>query len=281
MCEAERAADRELGMGDKESCVPSHDSGACEPSSEEDGPPEVKADRADNLHALEEELGYAFTDIRLLDLSLTHKSFLGGEGQHSECNERLEFLGDSVLAMVVNLFLYSKFPEYTEGQLSKLKAVIVSRTTLALVAAELGLGDFIRFGPGETATGGSEKSSNLANALEALIASVYLDGGLEKAGELILSILADTVYELDSNELKRDYKTALQEYWQASYRNPPVYTVVAETGPDHDKRFEIEVELADEPHGRGVGKNKKQAEQKAAEKALEAMLNRRREDSGQ
>lgn len=231
--------------------------------------------RIQNLHTLECKIGYTFNDIRLLDLSLTHKSSVG---VNSECNERMEFLGDSVLEVVVSSFLYSSFPEYTEGQLSKLKAVVVSRSTLSLVARELGLGSFIRFSAGEVATGGSEKPSNLANALEALIASVYLDGGIEKAQEFILSILEGKIYELDRDELKRDYKTALQEYWQAGSRKPPAYTVIAETGPDHDKRFEIEVKLAGEPYGRGIGRSKKEAEQKAAEKALETIFNRRREN---
>ena len=252
-----------------------------EPSADQRETTETDEDRLETIRTLERKIGYEFADICLLDLSLTHKSFVGGEGEHFECNERMEFLGDSVLGLVVNTFLYNEFPRYTEGQLSKLKAVAVSRSTLALCAKELGLGDFIRFGAGEMATGGSEKPSNLANALEALIASVYLDSGLEGAGKFILSILEDKIYELDRDELKRDYKTALQEYWQAGSRKPPAYTVVAETGPDHDKRFEMEVKLAGEPYGIGTGKNKKEAEQKAAEKALEIMFNRRREDGDQ
>ena len=251
----------------------------CSQSLEQPGHRKIDADRLEQLRTLQQKIGYIFNDIYLLDLSLTHKSFVGNEGEHSECNERMEFLGDSVLELVVSLFLYSKFPKYTEGQLSKLKAVAVSRATLALCAKEMGLGSFIRFGVGEMATGGSEKPSNLANALEALIASIYLDGGFKKTEKFIFSIIEDEIYELDSDELKRDYKTALQEYWQASFRKPPVYTVIAETGPDHDKRFKIEVKLADESYGSGIGRNKKEAEQKAAEKALETILNRRREDS--
>ena len=212
---------------------------------------------------------------------LPSRAFLGNSGSHFQCNERMEFLGDSVLELVINSFLYSIFPRYTEGQLSKLKAVAVSRSTLALCAREMDLGSFIKFGVGEMMTGGSDKPSNLANALEAIIASVYLDGGLEKAKIFVLNILADEVYELDSDEMKRDYKTALQEYWQAGSRKPPVYKVIAETGPDHDKRFEIEVRLAGEPYGRGIGKNKKAAEQKAAEEALETIFNRRREDGNE
>jgi ribonuclease III len=252
------------------------------PSSlEEEVPAELNEERLEKLHELECKIDYTFADIHLLDLSLTHKSFLGGNSEQTECNERMEFLGDAVLEVVISSFLYGNFPQYTEGQLSKLKAVAVSRSTLALCASEMGLGDFIRFGTGEMATGGSKKPSNLANALEALIASVYLDANLEKAGKFILSILEDKVYELDRDELKRDYKTALQEYWQAGSRKPPKYIVVDETGPDHDKRFEIEVTLAGEPYGRGTGRNKKEAEQRAAEKALETIFNRRRENEAE
>ncbi len=248
------------------------------PSLEQESYAVLDAERLEKLHELECRIGYSFADVSLLDLSLTHKSFLGGNGDHSQCNERMEFLGDTVLDVVISSFLYSKFPQYTEGQMSKLKAVAVSRFTLALCAAELRLGEFMRFGIGEMATGGSEKPSNLANALEALIASVYLDADLQKAREFILSILEEQIYELDRDELKRDYKTALQEYWQAGSRKPPRYVVIKETGPDHDKRFKMEVKLAGEPYGTGVGKNKKEAEQKAAEKALETIFNRRREN---
>ena len=261
-------------MNQKDSSVPVSPQPCLERADQE----ELDAERLEKLRELEHRIGYIFSDVRLLDLSLTHKSFLGGLGDHFECNERMEFLGDAVLEVVVSSFLYNEFPEYTEGQLSKLKAVAVSRSTLAHSARELELGGFIKFGAGEIATGGSGKPSNLANALEALIASVYLDSTLEEAGNFILSILEDKIYELDRDELKRDYKTALQEYWQAGSRRPPRYTVIAETGPDHDKRFEIEVKLAREPYGRGIGRNKKEAEQRAAEKALETIFNRRRED---
>jgi ribonuclease-3 len=241
----------------------------------------IPMDRLEKLRELERKIGYTFNDINLLELALTHKSYVGGEGEHFECNERMEFLGDSVIGLVVNSFLYNKFATYTEGQLSKLKAVAVSRSTLALCARELGLGDFIKFGAGEIATDGGGKTSNLSNALEALVAALYLDGGLKNSEKFVLKILKDKIYELDSDELKRDYKTALQEYWQAGSRKPPSYIVIAETGPDHDKRFEIEVRLAGESYGRGTGRNKKEAEQKAAEKALETMLDRRKENGSE
>lgn len=229
-----------------------------------------------NLHKLEDEIGYNFKDINLLMQSLTHKSSILGSDDYSKCNERMEFLGDSVLELIISSFLYKQFPLYTEGQLSKLKAVIVSQSVLASCSRELGLGEYLRFGQGEIATGGKEKSSNLANALEALIAALYLDGGFFEAEKFIIRIFKDKIYELDRDEMKRDYKTALQEYWQAITQKSPVYTVVSQSGPDHNKRFEIEVRLSGESYGRGIGRNKKEAEQRAAEKALEIIFNRRR-----
>ncbi len=232
------------------------------------------------LHKLEDSIGYYFKDINLLIQSLTHKSSILGSDDYSKCNERMEFLGDSVLELIISSFLYKEFPLYTEGQLSKLKAVVVSQSILASCSRELGLGEYIRFGVGETATGGKEKPSNLANALEALIAALYLDGGFLEAEKFVVRILRDKIFELDRDEMKRDYKTALQEYWQSISQKSPVYTVVSQSGPDHDKRFEIEVKLSGESYGRGIGRNKKEAEQRAAEKALEIIFNRRREDKG-
>lgn len=235
---------------------------------------------AQELHKLEDNIGYCFKDINLLIQSLTHKSFILGNDDYSRCNERMEFLGDSVLELIISSFLYKEFPLYTEGQLSKLKAVVVSQSVLASCSKELGLGEYIRFGQGEAATGGKEKPSNLANALEALIAALYLDGGFFEAEKFVVHILKDKIFELDRDEMKRDYKTALQEYWQSISQKSPVYTVVSQSGPDHDKRFEIEVKLSGESYGRGIGRNKKEAEQRAAEKALEVIFNRRREDKG-
>lgn len=232
------------------------------------------------LHKLEDDIGYNFKDTNLLIQSLTHKSSILNSDDYSKCNERMEFLGDSVLELIISSFLYNQFPLYTEGQLSKLKAVVVSQSVLASCSRELGLGEYLRFGQGEIASGGKEKSSNLANALEALIAALYLDGGFIEAEKFIIRIFKDKIYELDRDEMKRDYKTALQEYWQSITQKSPVYTVVSQSGPDHDKRFEIEVKLSGESYGRGIGRNKKEAEQKAAEKALEIIFNRRREDKG-
>jgi ribonuclease-3 len=224
----------------------------------------IDHNRFEELYALEYKISHVFNDIQLLDQALTHRSALTCNDIYSRCNERMEFLGDAVLDLVVSSLLYKEFPDYAEGQLTKLKAVVVSQSILTFCSRELGLGEYIRFSP--------------ANALEALIAAIYIDGGLKSAEDFIIRILSGEILELDKDEMKRDYKTALQEYWQASSQKPPVYKVVSEIGPDHDKRFEIEVILSGESYGIGIGRNKKEAEQKAAEKALETIFHRRREN---
>lgn len=231
----------------------------------------------EKLRTLQKKIDYSFKDISLLEQALTHRSSIP-DGSYSRCNERMEFLGDSVLNLVISSFLYGEFPEYTEGKLTKLKAVVVSQPILASCSRELGLGELIKFGHGEILTGGKNKPSNLANALEALIGAIYLDGGFEPSRRFILSIFKDKIAELDKDETKRDYKSALQEYWQLCYQESPVYTVINQTGPDHDKRFEVEVRLSGKPYGIGIGKSKKEAEQRAAEKALEIILQERREN---
>ena len=180
-----------LQSNDKLDLFPSNDEGAVSTeqtiSNEFNG---IIKERLKRLNILENKIAYNFSNPELLRLALTHKSFIVGDANYLNCNERMEFLGDSVLALVVNSFLYDNFPEYNEGQLSKLKAVAVSRSTLASCARELDLGSFMLFGPGELFSGGSDKSSNLSNALEALIAAIYLDGGLGSAKEFIFRIFA-------------------------------------------------------------------------------------------
>ncbi len=228
-----------------------------------------QSERFSQLYDLEKRLGYRFQDTSLLELALTHKSAAYEVDTELEYNERLEFLGDAVLEIVIRTFLYKNFPEYTEGQLSKLKSVVVSQPILALCAKELDLGKYIVFGPSQNTSDGRENEANLADTLEAIIASIYLDGGLKFARCFVLKILEDKIRQLAQDEIKYDYKTALQEYWQSTTHQLPVYSVVAETGPEHEKIFEVEVILGDTPYGRGVGRNKKTAEQQAAKTALE------------
>lgn len=228
-----------------------------------------KKERLSELYELEKQFGYRFQDISLLDLALTHKSVAYEVDANVEYNERLEFLGDAALEISICTFLYKTFPEYTEGQLSKLKSVVVSQPILALCAKELNLGKYIVFGPSQNTTNGRENEAHLADTLEAVIASIYLDGGLKFARCFVLKILEDKIRQLAQDEIKYDYKTALQEQWQSTAHQPPVYSLIAGTGPEHEKIFEVEVILGDTSYGRGVGKNKKTAEQRAAKVALE------------
>ncbi|WP_447977819.1 ribonuclease III [Candidatus Nitrospira bockiana] len=217
-------------------------------------------------------VGYVFRDPALLDEALTHKSHVNEvkpkQGKH---NERLEFLGDAALTLVVSERLVEMFPDSTEGELSKFKARLVSEPLLAGAARRLDLGALLRLGRGEELTQGREKPSLLANALEALVAAVYLDGGLEAARRFILRVLEQEFQELQSHggpALLQDYKTRFQEWCQKRYDTLPHYRLVKEVGPDHQKTFEVHLVVNGDVLGVGVGRSKKEAEQMAARQAL-------------
>lgn len=217
----------------------------------------------------EQRIGYTFARRDLLRRALTHKSY-SHEAKNFEVrhNETFEFLGDSVLGFVIGDLLFQKFPELDEGALSKMKAYLVSAPSLARKARDYGMGDVILLGVGEEKTGGRKKDSLLANLFEALIAAVYLDGGIEPARRLIETTFKDEIHAIDEeNLLFQDYKTALQEVAQAKGLQLPEYSVVEEVGPDHDKRFVIEVKLGGRV-ARGEGTSKKEAQQQAARHAL-------------
>ncbi len=222
------------------------------------------------LQEIAHRLQVEVSDYGLLRQALTHKSFLGEEAQ-ALSNERLEFLGDSVLGLIVAEYLFTQFPERTEGDLAKAKAVAVSEPVLAESAKNLGLSDMLLMSAGEEASGGRERHSILADTFEAVVAVIYLDCGLESAREFILRALESILIDIERKEHIRDYKTLLQEHTQGFYKKAPSYTVVEERGADHDKTFTIEARLDDVPLGRGEGKSKKQAEQAAALQALERM----------
>lgn len=207
-------------------------------------------------------------DLELLGQALTHRSYLG-EKPGAISNERLEFLGDSVLGIVVAEYLYMRFPDHTEGELSKAKAVAVSEPILAESAKNLGLPDFIFMSSGEESSGGRNRFSILADAFEALVAVIYLDSGLEAARQFVLRALESILIDIERQEHIRDYKTLLQEHTQGLCKKAPRYVVVEERGADHDKTFLTEARLGDTVLGRGEGKSKKQAEQAAALEALE------------
>jgi len=192
-------------------------------------------------------------------------------GEGGEDNERLEFLGDAVIDLVVSEYLMSRFPQAREGDLSKLRAAVVDEAGLASMSRSLSLGELLRLGRGEEMTGGREKASLLADAMEAVIASVFLARGLAGAHALVDRFLGEAYARAETGTLDRDWKTQLQELGQARHRSSPRYRVVAEVGPDHAKTFEIEVELRGTVLGRGSGRSKKDAEQAAARVALEAL----------
>jgi len=225
------------------------------------------------LSDIQTKIGYVFRKPELLQTALTHKSFSqGSQDKTEQDNERLEFLGDAVLALVVSEYLVTILPHADEGELSKIKAFLVSRPSLAKVATRLQLGDWLRLGRGEEATDGRQKSSLLANALEAIIAAVYIDGGSEQAQTFILGVLTPELDQLKtdtSGGFRWDYKSHLQELSHKKFDMNPDYRLIQESGPDHQKVFEIEVFINDRVRGRGMGKTKKEAEQIAAREALE------------
>lgn len=229
------------------------------------------------LDEAQQAIGYTFHDPGLLDEALTHTSYVNElKDQASKDNERLEFLGDAVLALIISEHVASACPDLTEGALSKLRSHLVSEATLATAARRLDLGRLLRLGRGEERTGGREKESILANALEAVLAAVYMDGGLEAARTFSLKALAQELRETASREAGRvlagDYKTRLQEWCQRQYDSVPQYVTERETGPDHQKTFEVEVVVQGRALGRGTGRSKKEAEQAAAQEALERVM---------
>ena len=218
---------------------------------------------------IEKRLGYRFKRLDLLELALTHRSWANEQGI-PEHYERLEFLGDAVLGLVSAEWLYANHPELPEGDLSKHKAQLVSRDTLARHARDLDLGEVLRMGVGEDRSGGRTKSSLLADSMEAIFGAIYLDGGLEAARKAILPMLEGGSLER-ARQAVTDAKTQLQEVAQALGWDLPEYRVTDSLGPDHSKTFVVECWLAGELAGRGEGPSKKLAEQKAAADALEKM----------
>ena len=220
---------------------------------------------------LEEALGYRFRNISLLQNAVTHSSYANERWHNSLLsNERLEFLGDSVLGMLVAEYLYRNFPNRPEGELTRMRADMVCEKTLAAAADRIGLGSHLLLGHGEEQTGGRRRSSILADAMESVIAASFLDGGLNAALSIIRRfILVEVPLSSFRNE---DFKTELQELVQKKKDQTLTYTLLSESGPDHDKRFEVELKLNNEAVGRGIGSSKKRAEQMAAKNALEVLF---------
>ncbi len=219
------------------------------------------------MSQLEKKIGYYFGEQSLLDEALTHSSYANEHGQSRlSCNERLEFLGDSVLSIIVTEYLFLKSPKMPEGELTKRRASLVCEEALASFAREIDLGSSIKLGRGEIKNGGASRDSTLSDCFEALIAAIFLDGGMEPARYFVMRF----VNEHDSEEL-RDFKTELQEIIQKNPEERVRYVVVDEQGPDHSKTFTVEVHLNSNVIGSGTGHSKKEAEQNASREALDLM----------
>ena len=224
------------------------------------------------MKTLEKSLGYQFHNPALLEEALRHSSYANEHrGDNVFSNERLEFLGDSVLGFVTAEYLFAKHPTAPEGELTRIRALLVCEDSLHEVAQRLKLGEYLKLGHGEESCGGRTRPSILADATEAVFAAVYLDGGIRAASELIHRVLLDKEREETAEAKRRDYKTKLQELVQRTPNQVLTYRLIGEKGPDHDKVFSFAVLLNDTVVGTGEGRSKKEAEQMAAKDALESM----------
>lgn len=221
-----------------------------------------------DLSLLEHHLGYVFDNREFLEHALRHSSFVNETPDKDvQDNERLEFLGDSVLSLIISHLLIDRFPDLNEGNLSKIRSSLVNENQLSGIARKIELGEFLRLGRGEVQSGGQDKNSILADGLEALLAAVYLDGGFHQAFDVVKRHFSDILDGLALFDELQDYKSRVQEIVQATGQSSPLYRIVREAGPDHDKTFEAELTIGDISF-RGIGKSKKTAEQAAAQKAV-------------
>lgn len=219
-----------------------------------------------DIKAFQQKIGYQFQDEKLLTQALTHSSYANEKHMKKlSDNERLEFLGDAVLEIISSDFLYKNYPDKPEGELTKLRASIVCEPTLALCTKDIELGNYLRLGKGEDQTGGRGRKSILSDALEAVIGAIYLDGGFANAKEFVLKYI---LTDIEHKQLFYDSKTILQEIVQAHFKEELSYHLVGEEGPDHDKTFQVELQIGEQVYGIGKGRTKKSAEQEAAYKTI-------------
>ena len=230
-------------------------------------------DESRKIQELQEIINYKFNDESLLKKALIHRSFGNENWEYKNINnEKLELLGDAVLDLIVTEYLYKNFEVATEGELAKLKSMIVSEPVLANISSEIKLGNYLMLSKGEELTGGRERESILGDVFEALLGAIYLDSNINVVRDVALKYLIYKIEHINENEELIDYKTILQEYSQRVYKIIPVYEVINELGPDHKKSFEISVSIEEKKIiGRGIGKNKKQAEQLAAREACKKL----------
>lgn len=222
----------------------------------------------ESLEEFQKKISYFFKNREILKKSLIHRSYGNEHWEYKKVNnERLELLGDAVLDLIVTEHLYKHFPESTEGELAKLKSMIVSEPVLADISTELGIGRFLMLSKGEELTGGRVRESILGDAFEALLGAIYLDDGFKTVKEFAMKYLKERIEHIEENENLIDYKTILQEYSQRDFKKIPQYDVLEEIGPDHNKSFKVGVKIKNDIIGEGTGKNKKAAEQLAAKNA--------------
>lgn len=217
-------------------------------------------------------LSLRFGNLELLDLAFHHRSYSNENAEHRHMNnERLEFLGDSVLGMATATFLYEDMIDNPEGDLARIKSVVVSEQTLAPIAVRIGIDKMLVMGKGEEMSGGRQKKAILADAVEAVIGAYYLDSGYEAAEKLVLSLIIPEIRKVQQDKGARDYKTLLQEFYQKKCKECPTYELIKKSGPDHDQTFWVSVHLGKDTYGPAQGKNKKSAEQSAAQIAYETV----------
>ena len=222
-----------------------------------------------NIRALLQALNWECNDYKLIQQALTHSSYAYEQGEECEHNERLEYLGDAVLELSISDYLFRNYPNFSEGDLTRLRADIVCEASLAKMARKVDLQKHIKLGKGEEASGSRQRTALLADVIESLIGAVYLDQGFAICYQNVIDFFHPLVQDLANGELRHDYKTLVQEMIQAKLGITPVYRVVNESGPAHDKTFTAQVLFADQVQGEGVGRSKKEAEQMAAKNAWE------------
>ncbi len=232
----------------------------------------LSEERIKELEIFQERLNYWFKELSFLNEALTHKSYVNEKDNNMRDNERLEFLGDSVIDLIVGDYSIKRFLNHSEGELSKIRAAVVNEINLAEVARSIGIGEFILLGKGEVQSGGKSKNSILANTFEAITAAIYLDSGLENTYSVIIDRFKEKIDEVGNSCHYRDFKSELQELTQGRLNCIPSYRISSESGPDHEKVFEVNVTIGGVIYGKGKGKSKKEAEQSAAKEALDKLL---------
>ncbi len=223
------------------------------------------------VEKLMDKINYKFTNIELLNRALVHRSYVNESFLDKKDNEKLEFLGDSVLNLVTTEYIVDNFKKLNEGDLSKIKSQIISETVFSSISRDIGLGDYLYLSKGENLSGGRKRNSILGDAFEALIGAIFLDSDYYTTKKVVLKFLENKIHHLDEIEGVADYKTEFQEHIQSIHKVTPKYTLLETTGPDHDKKFRVSVSVNDEIIAEGVDKSKKRAEKQAAKKAMEKL----------